>query len=243
MEKIELYNVKSAEFNELIDSAKVELAVNDIHYKKLKNEVKSLKEKHPNIQLFFENEGAIELGKDECKVIQKVLNLYQEMHMYEEEKIFFHGSKVGHKADSINKCDKVSFTVMGPEVVKDEEWAPYVKSTVVFGRCHIIEDIQIAQTRLRQFAMKYYPDEALVEEEKATYGKAVQMFEIEIELHTMPGHPDQYAWSSARANKSSGELDKNLSVGSFCDVQIVTRKTNVVSYLFSDVKQKVESIR
>ena len=98
-----------------------------------------------------------------------------------EQKIFFHGSKVGHKADSINKCDKVSFTVMGPEVVKDEEWAPYVKSAVVFGRCHIIEDIQIAQTRLRQFAMKYYPDEALVEEEIATYGKAVQMFVIDIE--------------------------------------------------------------
>ena len=68
-------------------------------------------------------------------------------------------------------------------------------------------------------------------------------FEIEIELHTIEGHPDQYAWSTARANKSSSDLDKNLSVGSFCDVQIVTRKTNVVSYLFNDVKQKVESIR
>ena len=89
MEKVELYNVKSAEFNELIDSAKVDLATNDMHYKKLKNEVKNLKEKHPNIQLFLENEGTIELGKDECKVLQKVLNLYQKMHMYEEEKNFF----------------------------------------------------------------------------------------------------------------------------------------------------------
>ena len=93
MEKVELYNVKSVEFNELIDSAKVDLATNDIHYKKLKNEVKNLKQKHPNIQLFLENEGAIELGKDDCKVLQKVLDLYQEMHMYEEEKIFFLGAK------------------------------------------------------------------------------------------------------------------------------------------------------
>ena len=93
MEKVELYNVKSAEFNELIDSAKVELATNDIHYKKLKNKVKNLKEKHTNIQLFFENEGVIELWKDDCKVLQKVLDLYQEMHMYEEEKIFFLGAK------------------------------------------------------------------------------------------------------------------------------------------------------
>lgn len=93
MEKFELYNVKSAEFNELIDSAKVDLVTNDIHYKKLKNEVKNLKEKHPNIQLFFEDEGVNELGKDDCKVLQKVLNLYQEMHIYEEQKIFLLGAK------------------------------------------------------------------------------------------------------------------------------------------------------
>ena len=93
MKKSELYNVKSAEFNELIDSAKVDLTTNDIHYKKLKNEVKNLKEKHPNLQLFFEDEGVIELCKDDCKVLQKVLDLYQEMHMYEEKKIFFLGAK------------------------------------------------------------------------------------------------------------------------------------------------------
>lgn len=93
MEKVELYNVKSAEFNELIDSAKVELARDDLQYKNLINEIKMLKEKHPNIQLFFEDEGVIELGKDDCKVLQKVLDLYQEMHMYEEEKIFFLGAK------------------------------------------------------------------------------------------------------------------------------------------------------
>lgn len=93
MEKIELYNVKSAEFNELIDSAKVELARDDLQYKNLINEIKMLKEKHPNIYLFFENGGVIELGKDDCKVLQKVLDLYQEMHLYEEEKIFFLGAK------------------------------------------------------------------------------------------------------------------------------------------------------
>lgn len=99
----------------------------------------------------------------------------------ENQKIYFHGSRIGHKVDALKKCDKVCFTVTGPEVVKDEAWAPYVKSTVVFGRCHFIEDVSVADARLRQFAMKYYPNEALVEEEIATYGKAVQMYEIDIE--------------------------------------------------------------
>mgnify|MGYP003275832697 FL=1 len=34
---------------------------------------------------------------------------------------------------------------------------------------------------IKKFAMKYYPDEKLVDEEVASSGRAVQMFEIEIE--------------------------------------------------------------
>lgn len=104
-------------------------------------------------------------------------------YFYDEEegKIFFHGSKVGHKIESLRKCDKVCFTVMGPEEIKDEPWAPYVKSVVVFGRCHLVEDASVAMPRLIQFAMKYYPNEELVNEEIASSGKGVQMYEIEIE--------------------------------------------------------------
>ena len=36
-------------------------------------------------------------------------------------------------------------------------------------------------TLIKKFAMKYYPDEKLVDEEVASSGRAVQMFEIEIE--------------------------------------------------------------
>lgn len=99
----------------------------------------------------------------------------------ENEKIYFHGSRVGHKADSLEKCDKVCFTVVGNETVKAEAWAPYVKSAVVFGRCHTIEDREEALTTLKRFAMKYYPDEQTADEEIALSAKAVRMFEIEIE--------------------------------------------------------------
>lgn len=34
---------------------------------------------------------------------------------------------------------------------------------------------------IKKFAMKYYPDEKLVDEAVASSGRAVQMFEIEIE--------------------------------------------------------------
>ena len=106
-------------------------------------------------------------------------------YLYDEETetILFHGAKAGHKVDSLKACDKVCFTVYGNETVKEETWAPYVQSAVVFGRCHLIDNDnkEIADELLKQFAMKYYPSEDMVVDEISTGGKAVQMFQIEIE--------------------------------------------------------------
>lgn len=97
----------------------------------------------------------------------------------ENRKIYFHGSYAGHKADALKKCDKVCFTVFGNETVKDETWAPYVQSAVVFGRCHPVEDRDFAL--VKRFAMKYYPDEVTADAEIMRSGKAVRMYEIDIE--------------------------------------------------------------
>lgn len=104
-------------------------------------------------------------------------------YLYDEEhqKIYFHGARAGHKVDAIRKCDKVCFTVLGKEMVRKESWAPFVQSVVIFGRCHVVEDRQTAMTLVKNFAMKYYPNESMVDEEIALDGKAVQMYEIEIE--------------------------------------------------------------
>ena len=99
----------------------------------------------------------------------------------EQEKIYFHGAKSGQKVDALKRSDKVCFTVYGNERFAPGGWAPYVQSTVVFGRCHLIEDGQRAMALLKQVAIKYYPSEALVDEVIARLGKATQIFEIEIE--------------------------------------------------------------
>ena len=61
-------------------------------------------------------------------------------YFYDEkrEKIYFHGAKAGYKVDCLKKSDKICFTVYGDEEVKDLDWAPYLKSVVIFGRCHIV---------------------------------------------------------------------------------------------------------
>ena len=100
----------------------------------------------------------------------------------ETQKIYFHGSKAGHKVDALKDSDKVCFTVYGDEHIDESEpWAPYVQSAVVFGRCRLLEPGPESIDRLKEFAMKYYPSEQLVDKEIAHAGRAVQMFEITIE--------------------------------------------------------------
>lgn len=99
----------------------------------------------------------------------------------EEEKIYFHGAKAGHKAQALRKSDRVCFTVCGEEVVKKEAWAPFVQSAVAFGRCHLLESTPENMARLKQMAMKYYPDEATADKEIASDGRAVQLYVIAID--------------------------------------------------------------
>lgn len=104
-------------------------------------------------------------------------------YYYDEEaqKIIFHGARAGHKADAIRACCKVCFTVYGNETIKKETWAPYVQSTVVFGRCRMPETSPETLEKLKRLAMKYFPEEALADEEIARSGQAAQLYEIEIE--------------------------------------------------------------
>lgn len=97
----------------------------------------------------------------------------------ENQKIYFHGARAGHKVDALKACDKICFTVYGNEQIKEEAWAPFMQSVVVFGRCHLLEAGPKATALLKRFAMKYYPNEQLADEEIEHAGKAVQMFEIE----------------------------------------------------------------
>ena len=102
-------------------------------------------------------------------------------YVYHDGKIYFHGARVGHKVDALKASDKVCFTVYGNETIKEEVWAPFVQSTVVFGRCHLVEKGAEATEILKKLAAKYYPNEQLIDEEIERSGKAVQLFEIEIE--------------------------------------------------------------
>lgn len=100
----------------------------------------------------------------------------------EHDKIYFHGAKAGHKVDALKRSDKVCFTVYGNDWYKDDDWAPYVQSTVVFGRCRLVnDDPAFVEDKVRQFALKYYPSAEEVEEEIKQSIRGVQLYEITVE--------------------------------------------------------------
>ena len=131
--------------------------------------------------LINERRGVLSVQGDDGYPYAVPINyLYSEM----DNKIYFHGSKVGHKTESILKNDKVCFTVYGNETIKDELWAPYLQSVVLFGRCKQITNKEAIISFLFSFASKYYPNKELIDEEIDKSINAVSMFEITIEHMT-----------------------------------------------------------
>ena len=55
-------------------------------------------------------------------------------------KIYLHSGKVGHKMDALVNSDKVSFCIYDKGYRKDGHWSLNIKSVIIFGRIHIVDD-------------------------------------------------------------------------------------------------------
>ena len=99
----------------------------------------------------------------------------------DDNRIYFHSAKKGHKIDSMKANDKVCLTTWNDGYLEDGDWAFHVSSCVVFGRARLIEDRKITEDKVRKFARKYYPSAEEVEEEIKRSLAGVQLVAIEIE--------------------------------------------------------------
>lgn len=138
-----------------------------------------------------------ELTKEECIEILKkeprgVLSVQGEegypygmpmTHWYNEKdgKIYFHGAKSGHKIDAIRNCDKVSFCVMDKGYRNEGEWALNIRSVIVFGRLHTVEEPEKVTEICTNLCKKFTDDETYVEYELEHFGSQVLCLELEPE--------------------------------------------------------------
>ena len=93
-------------------------------------------------------------------------------------KIYFHGSKVGHKVESLRKNPLAAFTVIDDGVKDENGWAFTFRSVVVFGHVEFIDDPETAIRICRDLARKYNPSDADIEAEIRRSGAAVQIFAL-----------------------------------------------------------------
>lgn len=107
-------------------------------------------------------------------------------HWYSEEenKLYFHSGPGGHKLDAVAACDKVSYCVMDEGFRKEGDWALNIKSVVVFGRMHLVEDDDKKLQICSDITRKFTDDEAYLQEEIKNHFARVVCMELEIEHMT-----------------------------------------------------------
>lgn len=88
-------------------------------------------------------------------------------YVYDENCIYFHSAKEGHKIDILQKNPKVSFCIINQDVIQPLEYTTYFKSVIVFGNIEILEDNESKIEPLKKLGSKYAPnntEEALEKE-------------------------------------------------------------------------------
>ena len=147
-------------------------------FRPMRRKQRAIPEEAAKDLLFHARRGVFAVNGDDGYPFAIPVNYYYDR---EQGKIYFHGARSGQKVDALKKSDKVCFTVYGNEHFEAGDWAPYVQSVVVFGRCRLVEDAALTEARVRELALKYYPSREEVEQEIAKALKGVQLYEITIE--------------------------------------------------------------
>ena len=101
-------------------------------------------------------------------------------HWYceEDDRIYFHGAKEGHKIDAIKACDKASYCVYDEGYRKEGEWALNITSVITFGRIRLVEDEDSARKICTELVKKFTDDQEYLEKELKNAFPRVQCLEL-----------------------------------------------------------------
>lgn len=95
-----------------------------------------------------------------------------------ENKIYFHGSREGHKIDAIKNYDKVSFCIYDKGVQSEIKKGLDFKSVIVFGRIKIVDDFDKSIDICRKLSAQFDFGEDYIEEEIKKFAKFVMCLEL-----------------------------------------------------------------
>lgn len=78
-------------------------------------------------------------------------------YVYTQGILYVHCAKVGHKLESIRRCEKASFCVVDRDEIKPEAYTTYYRSAIAFGRVRILESEEEKRRAIEQLSQKYHP--------------------------------------------------------------------------------------
>ena len=95
-----------------------------------------------------------------------------------DNKIYFHGAKVGHKIDALKRHDKVSFCVYDKGVQVEGKKGLDYKSVIVFGRIKTVIDEEKTIDICRKLSAQFDFGQDYIEEEIKKFAKFVMCLEL-----------------------------------------------------------------
>ncbi len=105
-------------------------------------------------------------------------------YAYENNKIYIHCAKIGHKIDAIKNNNKVSFCVIEKDDVVKEKLTTYYKSVIAFGKARILENADEVFYAAQSLGLKYNDDKEFIDKEIKQELNALACVEIVIEHMT-----------------------------------------------------------
>ena len=106
-------------------------------------------------------------------------------YVYENEKIYFHSAKAGHKIDAILKNPKVSFSIVEKDTIISEKYTSYFRSVIVFGKTRIVNDDERTKA-FKALVEKYSGDQPEVKKEKEIM-ECAHAYVIAIDIEKITG--------------------------------------------------------
>ncbi|MBQ8881829.1 MAG: pyridoxamine 5'-phosphate oxidase family protein [Clostridia bacterium] len=103
-------------------------------------------------------------------------------HYFDERdgNIYFHCGKVGHRLDSIKRCDKASFCVYRELPERDGEWK-YFASVIAFGKVEIITDKTLTADIAERLSRKFTADNDYIKNEIDRFLPATILIKLTVE--------------------------------------------------------------
>lgn len=100
----------------------------------------------------------------------------------ENNRIFFHSGKKGHKIDALAKDGRASFCVYDKGCRKDGHWSLDIKSVILFGKIHIVDDW--TDELMVEFSKRFTDDCEYIQSEIEKYKRNTAVLCLEIEHMT-----------------------------------------------------------